>query len=87
MLGLILLAFYCMITGRRFLCCFLYTLAINCKLMSVYFSLAFFAGLIGLTFRKYGPQRKEKIIGECIFYGGIVLITTLIIWLPWMGSI
>jgi len=55
--------------------------------MSVYFSLAFFAGLIGLTFRKYGPQRKEKIIGECIFYGGIVLITTLIIWLPWMGSI
>jgi hypothetical protein len=30
--------------------------------MSVYFSLAFMAGLIGLVFKKYGWQRKSKII-------------------------
>lgn len=86
MLGLILYAFYFMITGRRYLCCFVYTLAINAKLMSVYFSLAFLAGLVGITARKLGRSRREKIIGECIYYAIIVTVTTLLLWLPWLGS-
>lgn len=62
-LGLIMWAFYCMIVGRRYLACMLYTVAINCKLMAVYYSLAFLAGLVGLTIKKYGRHRKNKIIG------------------------
>lgn len=62
MLGLILYSFYFLINEYRYLCCFCFTIAINCKLMSVYFSLAFMAGLIGLVFKKYGWQRKSKII-------------------------
>ena len=54
--------------------------------MSVYFSLAFFAALIGLTYRRYGRHRREKFIGECIFYGIIVLLTTFVLWLPWIVS-
>lgn len=87
MLGLILYAFYCMITNRRYLCCLLFTIAINCKLMSVYFSLAFFAGLLGITIRKYGRSRKSNIMGECIYYAIIVVFTTVLLWLPWIGSV
>lgn len=86
MLGLILYAFYFMIVGRRYLCCFIFTLAINCKLMSVYYSLAFMAGLIGLSYRKHGIHRKSKIIQECLFYGAILFLTTFILWIPWMHS-
>jgi hypothetical protein len=63
MLGLILYAYYFLITGRMYLCCTTYTLAVNSKLMAVYFTPAFLAGLIGLTIRKYGRHRMNKIIG------------------------
>lgn len=75
-----------MITERRYEACFLYTIAINSKLMAVYYSLAFFAGLIGITWKKYGKNRRSKAIAEWIVYGGIVCITTLLLWLPWMRS-
>ena len=60
MLGLIVLAFYCMITDRTYLCCIVFTLAINCKLMSVYYSLAFFAALIGLSGRNKSLKRHKR---------------------------
>lgn len=84
MLGLILYAYYFMITDRRYLCCFAFTLAINCKLMSVYFSMAFLAGLLGITYKKYGKSNKHKFVGECIYYGIIVLVTTFFLWVPWI---
>ncbi len=62
-LGLIMYSFYFMITERRYLACFLYTIAINSKLMAVYYSLAFFAGLIGISWRKFGRNRKNKAFG------------------------
>lgn len=63
MLGLILYAYYFLITGRMYLCCIVYTLAVNSKLMAVYFTPAFLAGLIGLTIRKYSISKKYKIAG------------------------
>lgn len=85
-LGLILYSFYFMITQRRYLACFLYTIAINSKLMAVYYSLAFFAGLVGISWKRYGRNRGSKAIGEWVVYGGIVVITTLALWIPWMTS-
>jgi alpha-1,3-glucosyltransferase len=58
MLGLILYSFYLLINERRYLCCFIFTIAINCKLMSTYFCLAFMGGLIGVTCKKYGRHKK-----------------------------
>ena len=87
MLGLILYAFYCLLTAKYYWCCIIYTVALNCKLMSVYFSLAFMAALIGLTAKKYGINQKSKIIKQCIIYGIIVITATFIIWLPWMRSL
>lgn len=87
MLGLILMAFYCMLIGRRYLCCFLFTLAINAKLMSVYYSLAFFAALIGLAGRKKTfAAHKGQFILQVGLFGAIVVFTTVFLWLPWLGS-
>jgi alpha-1,3-glucosyltransferase len=86
MLGLILYSFYFLINENRYLCCLTFTLAMNCKLMSTYFSLAFLAGLIGLTYKRYGRQRKLKIIRECFFYALIVIFTLLVLWIPWLRS-
>ncbi len=58
-LGLILYAFYFLINGQFYLCCIFYTISIHAKQMAVYYSLAFFAGLIGVTLRKYRFNRKK----------------------------
>jgi alpha-1,3-glucosyltransferase len=85
MLGLILYAFYFMIVGKRYLSCFMFTLAINAKLMGTYFSLAFLAGLIGLTLRRHDwASKKSKVIQQVLGYGVVVVGTTLVLWFPWI---
>lgn len=73
-----------MVTGRRYIACVVYVIAVNCKLMAVYYSLAFLAGLIAVTIRKYGKHRKNTIISQCLIYAAIVIITMLLIWIPWL---
>ena len=88
MIGLILLAFYFMIEGRVYLCCFLYTIAINCKLMSTYYSLAFFAALIGIASRKKTiKNHKTQFFLQLAFYAAIFIGTTVFLWIPWLTSI
>lgn len=60
MLGLILYSYYFLITGKLYLCCISYTLAVNSKLMAVYFTPAFIAGLIGITLKKYSRSNRTK---------------------------
>jgi alpha-1,3-glucosyltransferase len=84
-LGLILGAFYCLLTDRFYLACLLYTSAIHSKQMAVYYSLAFLAALIGLTYQRH-KYNKLQVVGEVVKYGTIVIITSLLIWLPWLGS-
>ena len=50
-LGLILLSFYFLLKGKYYFVCVCYTIAIHSKQMAVYYSIAFFASLIGLTIR------------------------------------
>ncbi len=50
-LGLILSAIYCLLNKNYYLCCILYTISIHSKQMSVYYSLAFFSALFGLTIK------------------------------------
>ena len=55
--------------------------------MSVYYSLAFFAGLIGLAGRKRNWRtHRNAFLLELALYGAIVAGTTLILWLPWLTS-
>jgi len=60
-LGLILMAFYCILTKQFYWACLLYTIAIHAKQMAVYYSLAFFAALLGLAFQE-NRHNKSKII-------------------------
>jgi alpha-1,3-glucosyltransferase len=85
-LGLIALAFYYLLTGRYYLCCLLYTIAIHAKQMAVYYSLAFLAALIGLTVQD-NIFRKKYIIIEITKYACIVIAVSLLIWMPWLSSI
>ena len=84
-LGLILLAFYCLLTERYYLTCFLFTCSIHAKQMSVYYSLAFLSALIGLTYNQL-KFNKVRVLVELLKYGMIVVIVSLIIWLPWLGT-
>jgi alpha-1,3-glucosyltransferase len=84
-LGLILYSFYFIVSGRFYLCCLLYTVSIHAKQMAVYYSLAFFAGLIGVTLRSYRFNRK-KIYVEIMKYGCIVIGLSMLIWSPWLSS-
>ena len=59
-LGLILSAFYLLLNGNYYSCCLFFTIAIGSKQMAFYFSLAFFAALVGVTLRDY-RQRTAKI--------------------------
>jgi alpha-1,3-glucosyltransferase len=81
--GLILGAFYCLLNRNHYTCCLLFTIAIHSKQMAVYYALAFFAGLIGNVMRDYRGNRA-KIVGEIVKFGFIVLIVSLIIWLPFI---
>lgn len=53
--------------------------------MTFYYAFAFFAGLIGSTYATY-KINKLKVIGELLKYGIIVILLSLIIWLPWIIS-
>lgn len=83
-LGLIMWSLYALIRGRRYICCIIFTIAINAKVMSVYYSLAFMGALIGYTLKRYGWHRKERIMGECAIYAGLFILTTTVLWLPWL---
>ena len=84
-LGLILLSFYFMLKEKWYLTCLCYTLTIHAKQMAVYYSLAFLAGLVGVTYSKY-KYNKNAVVAELAKYAGIVVIVSLILWAPWMGS-
>ena len=84
-LGLILWAFYCLLKEKYYLTCLLYTVAIHSKQMAVYYSLAFLAGLIGVTYQRYRHNRSEMLV-ELVKYGVIVVTVSMVIWAPWMGS-
>jgi alpha-1,3-glucosyltransferase len=51
--------------------------------MSVYYALAFFAGLIGKTLADH-RMNKAKIFAELLKYGIIVIVVSLLIWLPFL---
>jgi alpha-1,3-glucosyltransferase len=61
-LGLILLAFLCLLTKRYYLACLLYTVAVHAKQMATYYSLAFLAALLGLAFREHRHKRSRLIV-------------------------
>lgn len=84
-LGLILLSFYFLLNKRYYLVCILYTIAVHSKQMATYYSLAFLAALVGLTFKEY-YHNKVKIIAELAKYASIVVAVSLIIWAPWINS-
>lgn len=52
-LGLVIASIYFMLSGQTYLCCFLFTIAINCKQMATYYCLGFPCALIGLAMLKY----------------------------------
>ena len=85
-LGLILMSFYCILNKNWYIACFLYTFALHSKQMATYYSLAFFAALIGVTYNSY-RYSKPRVITEIIKYGTIVIVVSLLIWLPWLGSL
>ncbi len=61
MLGFILLSYCALLKEKTYLCCILFTLALNSKQMSFYYAFAFTSALLGLLFFKY-RTRKPLII-------------------------
>ncbi len=82
-LGLILGAFYCLLTKKYYSCCVLFTIAIHSKQMAVYYALAFFAGLIGSLWRDF-KGNNTKIFIEIFKFGIIVISLSILIWLPFI---
>ena len=85
-LGLILLSFYCMLNQQYYLTCLLFTITIHSKQMAVYYSLAFLSALIGLTYQQLKYDRA-KFMSELLKYATIVVVVSIAIWAPWMGSL
>lgn len=83
-LGLILLAFHCLLNKKYYLACLLYTVAVHAKQMATYYSLAFLAGLLGVAIREYRHSRM-KLMVELGKYGLIVVGMSLVIWAPWIN--
>lgn len=84
-LGLTLYSIYFMLTRQTYLCCLLFTIAINCKQMATYYCLGFPFALIGLSLHRYRTQRL-KVWKDIIIFAIIVLSVTFVMWLPWLGS-
>lgn len=82
-LGLILFGFYFLLEKRYYLSCIAFSIALHAKQMAFYYAFAFLSGLIGSTYMKY-KSNKVKVIGELLKYGVIVILVSLIIWLPWI---
>lgn len=82
-LGLILGAFYCLLTKKYYSCCVLFTIAIHSKQMAVYYALAFFAALIG-SLRRDFKGNNTKIFIEIFKFGIIVITLSILIWLPFI---
>ncbi len=83
-LGLILLAFLCLLSKRYYIACLLYTLALHAKQMATYYSLAFLAALLALAFRDHRHSRSKALV-EVGKYGLIVVGVSLLIWAPWIN--
>ena len=83
--GLIIYSIYFMLTDQTYLCCILFTIAINCKQMATYYCLAFPCALIGIAMQKH-RHNKKKILLKIVAYATIVVCTTLIMWIPWLGN-
>ena len=84
-LGLILYSIYFMFNRNRYLCCFLFSIALNCKQMATYYALGFPCALIGLSLHQ-NKGRRHKVIQEIIVFAIIVISTFFILWLPWIRS-
>lgn len=84
-LGLILMSFYYLLNKNYYLCCVFFTISIHCKQMSVYYALAFLAGLIGSLVADYRTN-NSRILGEIVKFASIVLIVSVLIWLPFITT-
>ena len=84
-LGLIIYSIYFMLNGNRYICCFLFSFALNCKQMTTYYALGFPCALIGLSLHK-NKGRRHKVIKEIIIFAMIVISTFFVVWLPWLTS-
>jgi alpha-1,3-glucosyltransferase len=82
-LGLIIYSIYCVLTDRLYLCCVLFTLAINTKQMSAYYCLGFPAVLVGRTLIRYSRQ-YGKVRLRVLVFGVIVVGVCAVLWIPWL---
>jgi alpha-1,3-glucosyltransferase len=78
MLGLTLYAVICLEKGKLYLGSIFYVMALNFKVMSLYYSLGFFIYILSKTYKD-----PKKVIAV----GIVVVLTTLVIWLPWISNI
>jgi len=61
----------------------MFTIAMHSKQMAVYYALAFFAGLVGRVIADYRTN-YTKILAEIVKFGTIVIVTSLVIWMPFI---
>lgn len=78
MLGLTLYAIICLEKGYLELGSIFYVMALHFKIMSLYYSLPFFIYILSKTYKE--PIKIVKV-------GMTVILTTLIIWLPWLSDL
>jgi hypothetical protein len=84
--GLLLYSTYCVLIGRLYLSSILFTLAINTAQISLYYAFGLIsAALATILFRFRGRTHQilTKLMGYCV----IMVVITVIIWLPWLGSV
>lgn len=98
MLGLVLAAYISVVTNHDYLACAFFSVALSTKQMSMYYALGFFGMLLGKalfsshllhpTKYKLQPSRMNLVMfGTTVFtYAWIVLLTTVVLWLPWIST-
>uniref|UniRef100_A0A1L8E143 Alpha-1,3-glucosyltransferase n=1 Tax=Nyssomyia neivai TaxID=330878 RepID=A0A1L8E143_9DIPT len=87
-LGLTIWAVVSLLRNHFFLSSFLFSLALNYKQMSLYHAFPFFFYLLA----KCVPGGKNKLsfigaFGRLLRIGAVVLITFVVLWLPWLTNI
>ncbi|CAD8180060.1 unnamed protein product [Paramecium octaurelia] len=78
MLGLTLYAIINLEKGKLVLGSIFYVMALHFKVMSLYYSLPFFIYILSKTYKE---PKKVVVVGIT------VILTTLIIWLPWLSDL
>lgn len=97
MLGLVLAAYISATTGHEYLACTFFSIALSTKQMSMYYALGFFGILLGKalfsshllhpTKYVFQPIRIHLIwfVSTVFSYAWVVLLTTVMLWLPWIS--